>query len=339
MEDAVSSVVSDERTHNWVRDYGEPDWEAAREALTRIAWALEQRARHRDRLLRRQTRATERQAAALEHQATQTAPRALDVWLTPSDVAELRQCSVSTARRLMREVLGRRRCTRGELLRVTRQQIEAHEQGAHRRKAKLPRHIYWRGGALYGWYYGPDGRKIKRSTGCTDPIAAAAQLAEWERDATDPASASRRSAKLGQAFDLLDADRAALMAQGKRSEDSAEFYEMARRVWCRHAGRLIDRVTCSDDELEPERLEELWRLGERAALSTVGVSFVDSFVAYRRAHGLTENTIAKNRGVMRSALALAKRAELWTGDMEAMFPPGFQTNYRPRGGRAAPRDG
>lgn len=207
------------------------------------------------------------------------------------------------------------------------------------RKAKLPRHIYPRGRALYGWYYGPDGKtKIKRSTGCTDPVAAAAKLAEWERDATDPASASRRSAKLGQAFDLLDEDRAALIAQGKRSENSTEFYEMARRVWCRYAGRLIERVDQPDDTLDADRLEELWKLGERAALSTVGVGFVDGFVAYRRAHGLSESTIAKNRGEMRSALALAKRAGIWTGDLETMFPPGFKTGYKPRRVRIAHDD-
>ncbi len=199
------------------------------------------------------------------------------------------------------------------------------------RKAKLPRHIYWRGDALYGWYFGPDGKtKIKRSTGCTDPLAAAAQLAEWERDAADPAAASRRSATLGQAFDLLDTDRQALIAQGKRSGKSTEFYEMARHVWCRYAGRLIARVTCSDKELDAEKLEELWKLGERAALSTVGVSFADGFVAYRQAQGIKEITIAKNRGTMRSALALAKRKGMWTGELEAMFPAGFKTNYKPR---------
>jgi hypothetical protein len=117
------------------------------------------------------------------------------------------------------------------------------------RKAKLPRHIYWRGGALYGWYYGPDGKKIKRSTGCTDPSAAAAQLAEWERDAADPRAAARQAAKLSDAFDLLDADRAALIKAGMRSEASVEFYAAARAVWCRFAGRQIEGITCADADL------------------------------------------------------------------------------------------
>jgi integrase len=199
------------------------------------------------------------------------------------------------------------------------------------RKAKLPRHIYWRGGALYGWYYGPDGTtKIKRSTGCTDPAAAAAKLAEWERDAADPLAATRRSAKLSDAFDLLDADRAALIAAGKRSENSKEFYEAARNVWCRYAGRLIEGVTCSDDELDADRLKQLVDIGGRARLCDVGTAFVDGFITYRRTEGRTENTIAKNRSTMFGALLLARRAGVWTGDLTDMFPPGFETCYSPQ---------
>lgn len=203
------------------------------------------------------------------------------------------------------------------------------------RKAKLPRHIYWRGGALYGWYYGPDGKtKIKRSTGCTDPGAAAAKLAEWERDAADPLAAVRRSAKLSDAFDLLDADRAALVKAGKRSEASEEFYKAARAVWCRFAGRQIEGITCTDAELQGDRMKELVEIGGRAALSSIsgeqGVKFADAFIMYRRNQGISENTIAKNRSTMFGTLLLAKRAGLWTGDLMEMFPRGFETGYEPR---------
>ena len=203
------------------------------------------------------------------------------------------------------------------------------------RKAKLPRHIYWRGGALYGWYYGPDGKtKIKRSTGCTDPAAAAAKLAEWERDAADPYAATRRAAKLKDAWDLLDADRKALIAQGKRAEDSTQMYKCIGMCGVAMPAGLIEAVKCSDDDLDADRLEALWKIGERASLASMcgdaGVRFVDGFIAYRRAHGISENTIAKNRGTMRSAFELAKRAGLWSGDLSAMFPRGFETGYKPR---------
>jgi integrase len=70
------------------------------------------------------------------------------------------------------------------------------------RKQRLPRHLYWRGGIIYGWYWQPDPstprgrRQIKQSTGCTDPDAALEVLRGWERDAADPAAAARRDATL-----------------------------------------------------------------------------------------------------------------------------------------------
>lgn len=209
------------------------------------------------------------------------------------------------------------------------------------RKAKLPRHIYRRPGctALYCWYYGPDGKtKIKRSTGSDDPDTAAKRLAEWEQDAADPAAATRRSATLKDAWDLLEADRKTLVGQGKRSENSTEMYETHRHVWCRYAGRLIEGVKCSDDELDDDHLEALWKKGELASLADVGTNFVDGFITYRRDHRISENTIAKNRGTMKSALELAKRRELWSGDLDLMFPPRFKTNYKPRRVRISHED-
>jgi len=200
------------------------------------------------------------------------------------------------------------------------------------RKQKLPPHIYRRdeSDVLYCWFFHRDGKKVKKSTGCTDPVAAAEKLAEWERDALDPKAALRRGATLGQAFDLLDEDRKALMKQGKRSEHSQEYYDAARAIVTRFAGRLIERVNVCDDELGIDRLKELSSIGERAALSTLGTPFIDGFITYRRGHGISENTIAKNRSATKGALYLAKRAGIWTGDLDEMFPRGFETGYEPR---------
>jgi integrase len=111
-------------------------------------------------------------------------------------------------------------------------------------------------------------------------------------------------------------------------------YKTHRHMWCRFAGRLIEGVTCSDDDLDADRLEALRKTGERASLASMsgdaGVRFVDGFIAYRRAHGTSESTIGKNRGTMRSAFALAKRAGLWRGDLDVMFERGFDIDYKPR---------
>jgi integrase len=206
------------------------------------------------------------------------------------------------------------------------------------RKQKLPRHLYWRGGIIYGWFWQPDpgdprGRKqIKQSTGCTDPAAALEVLRGWERDAADPASAARRDATLNDAFELLLSDRRALVAADKRSPDSMPFYEFCARAWLLYAGRLIDHVPTErpDDELSKDEKAALVAKGRRAALRTVDRRFTDGFVEHRRRNARSEHTIAKNRTEMRAAMGLAKRAGIWTGDLDDLFPPGFESAYEPR---------
>lgn len=200
------------------------------------------------------------------------------------------------------------------------------------RKPKLGRHLYWRGKTIYGWFFDTARNVVKRSTETGDPVLAAQRLAQWERDEADPSSARRRDATLGGAFDLLVADRKALIAQGKRSEDSLPFYEYHSRAWLLFAGRLIDRVPLSqlDKSFDQEKKDALVARGKLAALATVDRHFTDEFIAHRRRQKISENTIAKQRILLRAALFLAKRAGIWTGDLDDLFPPNFDSGYEPK---------
>jgi integrase len=206
------------------------------------------------------------------------------------------------------------------------------------RKQRLPRHLYWRSGIIYGWYWqsdpsAPRGRRqIKQSTGCTDSNAALEVLRGWERDAADPAAAARRDATLSDAFELLLSDRRALVAAGKRSPDSMPFYEFCARAWLLYAGRLSDHVPPGrpDDDLSQDEKDALVKRGRLAALRTVDRRFTDGFIEHRRRNQRSEHTIAKNRTEMRAAMRLAKRAGIWTGDLDDLFPPGFESGYEPR---------
>jgi hypothetical protein len=57
---------------------------------------------------------------------------------------------------------------------------------------------------------------------------------------------------------------------------------------------------------------------------------VDQYISGRRSEAVTDHTIAKELVPLRASLKLAKRAGLWFGDLEALFPAGFAPDYRPR---------
>ncbi len=193
-------------------------------------------------------------------------------------------------------------------------------------------HLFRRGKTWYGWVYGPSGEQIKFSTGCTDKAAARIVLAQRERENADPDTARKKSATLGSAIALLIADRKSLVQAGKRSEATISFYETCARSWYLYAGRKITRA--SEEKLDraftSEERENLIELGMQLALADAADErFVDAFIVYRRANGVTENTISKDRTTFRAALRLAKRARIWSGDLDLLFPRGFDAGYTP----------
>jgi integrase len=201
-------------------------------------------------------------------------------------------------------------------------------------------HLFQRGRVWFAWLntreVGPDGKerfkRTRRSTGTGSLELARKRLAEWERDCADPTSRARRAARLQDAFDLLVKDRKALVAAGKRSEDSMPFFDFVSKSWFLFAGRLIDGTSeeTKDKELTKEQRHALVEKGKRMALMDFDLKFVEDFIAHRRENSITENTIAKARMVAKSALRLATRAGIFDGDLDVLFPPGFETCYEPR---------
>jgi integrase len=193
-------------------------------------------------------------------------------------------------------------------------------------------HLYRRGKTWWGWTYDATGEQNRFSTGCTDKTAARLVLAQKEREEADPDTARKKAATLGDAVDLLIAHRTSLVEAGKRSSATVSFYETCARSWYLFAGRKIRSIATEkpDKTFSPDERENLVELGKKLALADAADErFVDTFILYRRANGVTENTIGKDRTTFRASLRLAKRARIWTGDLDLLFPRGFDTDYEP----------
>ena len=161
-----------------------------------------------------------------------------------------------------------------------------------------------RGRTWYGAFYVGGIRHI-RSTKCTDRKAAATIVAQWERDAADPDRAAQDQATLNDALERLVRERASQALAGKRSEQTVAFYRKKAGVLLHHLGRDL-------------------------RLARIDARVVDDYSEKRRFDGAAENTIAKELATLRASLKLCKRRKLWVGDVQAVMPVGFETQYQPR---------
>ena len=57
---------------------------------------------------------------------------------------------------------------------------------------------------------------------------------------------------------------------------------------------------------------------------------IDGYIRRRTKEGAGSHTIAKELTTLRACLKLAKRADLFRGDIQALFPPGFSPAYKPK---------
>jgi len=164
--------------------------------------------------------------------------------------------------------------------------------------------VFKRGGTWYGLFY-ESGVRVQRSTRCQDKKAAEAVVREWERSASDPNHAAAHSATLGQALELLIKSKHEEVLAHRKSAGTVNFY-------LTKAGHVL-RV-----------------LGEGFPLARLDGAAVDAFVGQRRAEGASEHTISKELIALRSALKLAKRRNLWRGDVGEVMPVGFAPEYKPK---------
>jgi len=162
-------------------------------------------------------------------------------------------------------------------------------------------------------WYDADGVRHEKSTRALDKKAAEDIARQWERDAADPDHAAARTATLTGVLDVFLKERASQAMAGRRSEETVDFYE-------RKAGHLV-RLFEQPDESRPHVPFVLKNLRAR---------HVDEYVEQRRLEGAAESTIQKELTTLRAALKLAKRRQLWHGDVTAIMPQGFSPEYKPK---------
>jgi integrase len=156
------------------------------------------------------------------------------------------------------------------------------------------------------------GKRLKRSTRCTDKKAAEAVARQWERDAADPDHAATSKATLTAALNLLLKDRETQAKVGRKSASTAAFYKAKAGHWT----RVLETNSADNYTAFP--------------LAQLQARHVDEYIETRRGEGVSENTISKELTTLRAALKLAKRAGIWKGDLDAIMPHGFAPEYKPK---------
>lgn len=153
-----------------------------------------------------------------------------------------------------------------------------------------------------------NGQRIEVCTGLTDKKAAEAWAREYQRDLAEPERAARRAAAaftVQQAVDLTLARHDAEHRAGNLAAASLDFYE-----------RKLGHV--------------LRGLGPETPLAAVDAARVDAYIGARRTEGASQHTIAKELHQLEVSLKLAKRRDLWHGDLDKVMPVDFSPRYEPR---------
>lgn len=172
--------------------------------------------------------------------------------------------------------------------------------------------VFKRGKVYHCYVYDQHGERHKRSTHCHDKEAAERVARQLERDFADPDHAAARKATITQALQLLLSTRAEQVRAGRRSEATVKFYQDKAGHWV----RLLEHNQAG--EYRPFLLARL------------RPHVIDDFISQRRCERVSDHTISKELVTLRAALKLAKRAGLWRGEIDALFPVAFAPDYRPR---------
>jgi integrase len=166
-------------------------------------------------------------------------------------------------------------------------------------------HLRQRGNIYYATLY-VDGRRIERSTGCTDEEAARAVLGDWEREAADPNRAASDTT-LNDALGLLLDERQARVVNGGGSYATVSFYE-------RKAGHLVRYLGHDYRIAGLKDATQVWQ-----------------YIDVRRREHAKDTSVLKEVVTLRAALRLAKERGLWKGDLDAIIPDTFDPEYTPKG--------
>lgn len=161
------------------------------------------------------------------------------------------------------------------------------------------------GRAWWGSYHDArTGAFVRRSTKCADKKAAATVLREWERRASDPHHRATHSATLRAGIATFLDHKRTLVAAGKRSQATVDFYEEKTA----HLARL---------------------LGDPTIMRDLGAKDVDGYYADRIREGAHTNTVAKELTALRGVLKLANRHGLCEHPA-AIMPAESVEDYKPK---------
>jgi integrase len=164
---------------------------------------------------------------------------------------------------------------------------------------------YLRGKIWWTWWYAPSGRKIRASTKQRDRTLARDAARRLASDALGP----QRPRPLALA-DALAAYLAAVERRG-RSMSTLDYYREKSLPLLAHFGEALD-------------------------VGTLVLDDTDQYVE-ARSKDVELTTVAKELGLLRSALRLAKRRRLYDHDPASIMPEGLAGAYVPRE-RALPHD-
>ncbi len=163
--------------------------------------------------------------------------------------------------------------------------------------AKLKR----RGTIWYAWIRGE-----LKSTKCSSKEAAKIAADQLERAAVDPQFRAANQATLRLACDAWREAFELRIGTGERSEETLEFY----RYKLAHCLRL---------------------LGEDTKLAHIDATAIDQYIAVRlRDEAAHPSSLAKEMIALRQVLKLAKRRGKFPRDLDAVFPIGMGSGYKPR---------
>lgn len=159
-------------------------------------------------------------------------------------------------------------------------------------------------GDVYYTHVGRGANRRQVSTGCRDRRAAEAVAREFERRSVDPTHAASREKTVDHALALALTEIHRLESTKRRSAGTSTYYTTKAG----HVSRLMGKVLLGD----------------------LNAAIVRDYEHSRRAEGVRDHTIAKERQVLRVALRLALEREWWTGPVERVVYKGFDSEYAPR---------
>ncbi len=154
------------------------------------------------------------------------------------------------------------------------------------------------GGPWYGWFYTPDGQRIRFCTYCTDRRAATLALREREREAFAPARATTDAGTLEDALRYMIED------------SSSDVAEATLGMYAQKAGHLL-------------------RLMGSIEMRALHHDDVQRYVNARLAEKAARGTVQKELIALRRTLALAKQRGKLRTDPRDLIPK-FKAPYTPR---------